>query len=69
MTYTLTESGHIVVNGIEYPFTEPTHNVVSGVEVPLTDQQKQQIVDEWISEYERSQAEIVIFEASNGDTQ
>lgn len=58
-SYTVAESGNVVVDGVEYPFTEPTHRVVSGVEVLLTEEEKEHIVQEWVEEYNRPVTENI----------
>lgn len=57
ITYTLSEQGNVVVNGVEYPFPEPTHRTVGTQDVTLTEIEKQEVVAEWVTEYDRVQSE------------
>lgn len=59
LIYTIDQDGKVVCNGITYPFELPTHRVVGNERVDLSEEEVSCIVEEWIIEYDRVQAELL----------
>lgn len=58
LIYTINVDGKVVYNEVVYPFEPPTHRMVGTERVDLNDEEKNEIVNEWILEFIRIQLEL-----------